>query len=369
MIKHINLVLVVWGDSYIDLLFKVSFPSHLAPKNLPALSKRSNVRYLIYTTSEGRKNIEERPLFNEIKKHANIIFYQIEFGIKANKYRLMTSCHSHAIKMADKSPLFFLNPDAIYSDGTFDYLQKRIQEGKRTVIVSGIRLAKEPFLSLFEKDKNFSYRSRDLVSLALQSVHPAGQAMFWENDHIHQAPHHLYWKLENEGLLVRAFHQHPLMIWPTTSKRPSSNIDGDYIKKACPTYADWHLVTDSDALFIYELTPQASESDFHSAAKDLKKIVSWMRRGTSPLHREFIKHKIVIHTGLATSKYSEIYEQSDEIVNSLLKEYSNARPYELFQAFLDRTKVKCKMFLARILPSFMLFKNRHFKIHSFTEPY
>ena len=90
-------------------------------------------------------------------------------------------------------------------------------------------------------------------------------------------PTSVYWPVRSgsavEGLLVRSFYLHPMLVDPVRrTTMPGGPIDSHYVRDCCPDLTQCHVVDDSDDLVVFELSP---------AGRVISNASS--RRGVSPL--------------------------------------------------------------------------------------
>jgi len=310
---NFNFITAVWGPAYTELYLRVVLPNQLTPGNLLAIADRGKPVYRVYTGSADAEVIRasavwkalEALMETEICEVDNIL----EGHLKPDKYGTMTACHRLGILASlrdTESVLIFPPADVLFSEGTFARLYELAQAGKRVVMLAGVRLLKETvvpaYLERYARSDQIGIPigSRELVALALEHLHPISKAMLWDSPSFITFPSAFYWLVGNEGIIERAFHLHPVMVHPLVRDAlPVNTIDGDYLTRSCPNFSDVHVVTTSDEMVVYELSPQ-THCD-HIPLKDgqliphranIEEVAKFIGPYSDSYHRRFARHEI-----------------------------------------------------------------------------
>ena len=257
----------VWGAGHVGLFLNVGLPSLLAPGNLPGLTGNPESRYLIYTQSEYEKDIRAAHSYQRL---ANILAVEI---IPISKkievpHRTMSDCHGDSLRRAEEvgAATLFIPPDCVWSDGSMVRLEALARSGKSVVHMSGIRLDRDgvvPELAdrYSEERAVLSLAPRDLVGIGLRHLHPIARSHFFNEHDGGLMPANLAWSVGDEGVLLRCFHLHPLMVKPQGPLAEfKSTIDDDLALRACPDSSRDYVVTDSDELLAFEMSSSKSRS-------------------------------------------------------------------------------------------------------------
>ena len=140
-------------------------------------------------------------------------------------------------------------------------LEALARSGKSVVHMSGIRLDRDgvvPELAdrYSEERAVLSLAPRDLVGIGLRHLHPIARSHFFNEYDGGLMPANLAWSVGDEGVLLRCFHLHPLMVKPQGPLAEfKSTIDDDLALRACPDSSRDYVVTDSDELLAFEMSP------------------------------------------------------------------------------------------------------------------
>lgn len=338
----IHFITAVWGDSYTDLFLNVALPNQLSPGNLPSFyhSSGKGSIYKIYTMFEDAEKIKKSPVFAELSGAMSTEIVLIDDLNVKIKHNALSECHKRAIGAADNdgAALAFLSPDSIWSDGTFANLLEIVATGKRVVMVAGIRVVKETFVPTLlqqfrsKSDFSISISSRELVKIALDHLHPVTKSLFWNSKEFSGWPSHLYWDVNQEGLLARCFHLHPLVVNPSRRGLSfSSTIDADYFSLACPDLNDLYVVVDSDEMVCCEISSLAqSAGTIAPNGSSVIQVARWARHQTNQHHREFVRHRIRFHFKEISEDWQQVERSSDRVVDAtcrLLKMMNRVRNY------------------------------------------
>jgi hypothetical protein len=251
----------VWGSGHIWLFLSVGLPSLLAPANLHGLTDNTENRYLIYTQSEYEKDIRAAHSYQRLASLLAVEIIPILNDIEV-PHRTMSDCHIDSLRRAEEvgAAVVFIPPDCVWSDGSMVRLEALARNGKSVVHISGIRLDRDgvvpEFARRYSEDRAvLSLEPRELVGIGLRHLHPIARSHFFNEYEGGLMPANLVWSDGDEGLLLRCFHLHPLMV---KSQVPlaefKSTIDDDLALRACPDSGRDYVVTDSDELLTFEMS-------------------------------------------------------------------------------------------------------------------
>ena len=342
----------VWGRDYLDVFLNRCLPNQLASGNVPALPSGS--RYRILTSATHVDELHAHPMIHALREAISVDIVVIEALDRlhgtARGHDLMIACHRRAVADAFDAgaALIFLSADFIFSDGSLAAVVRRHREGYRAIVNTGFRLAKESFLGSIDESAagGAAPAGRELVRMALPHLHPHTQSMFADARSFSRFPVAVYWRVGNEGLLARCLHLHPLMVDPIIFVLPSRTIDGRYLEQACPDAARVHVVSDSDELQMFELTPAT------------RSIVSAGRAGASAWRVAAVaavcddlqvgywrQHPVLLHTGDFDERWSAAAVTADVFAEKVLRLRSYGRMARRGFKFLERIRQRRDRYL------------------------
>jgi hypothetical protein len=316
----------VWGKNHVRLFLSIGLPSLLAPGNLPSLARGATCKYLIYTRQEDVEILEASAAFRRLEKLLPVEIRPITEEI-TQPHRTMSDCHMHTMELADaaNAAALFLPPDCVWSDGSLSRLMEIARSGKSVVHMSGVRLDRDAVMSdllasATENGEVLQIAPRPLVDTALRHLHPIAFSHFWNEHEGDLMPANLMWTVPGEGLLLRCFHLHPLMVKSQLANAKfASTIDDDLVPCACPDPRGDYVVTDSDELLAFELSGRDRVVGTVCAKGSVEGVASWAEFGTNMRHRELIKEPIKLHyTALSAGKWAAKTAESQRVVDQIL---------------------------------------------------
>ncbi len=322
----IHIINIVWGEKYINTFLNLSLPTQFASGNLTSFSSKMIPHYIIYTTKEGQAQIKSTPIFEKLKKATQVQFKLITLKKNACPFDIILKYHSDAIKTANasRSPLIILSPDSILSKGVFTYLENALHQGKRLVAVCSARMSLEKYQAIVEK-RSHEWSPQDLAKTAINNLHHRGKCLILNEGHISSHPSQIYWQLDKNNLYVKAFHLHPLLLWPErTNTLPSVSVDGKkFLEKICPNLSNWDVITDCSQAALFEISSETQFTDDFTRPADPKWFQGWKRIHTSKGHLFFAKHPIILGNGKETPEWKKQIQKADAALDYLQKKQRN----------------------------------------------
>lgn len=328
-----HIIEAVWGREYIDSFLNVSLPNLLTPGNLAAIASKTDCVFKIYTTSKDAEVIVNNHFFKQAGQLMDTEIISMDHLFNTHGHSvpisllLMTQCHKLAVESAagHDAALIFLSPDAVFTEGALDKVLQAALSGKRVFMTAVLRVCKESFIprfvSRFRDDKShFPASPRAILKLAFDSLHPIMNNCFIESDKFTKAPANLFWRVKEEGVLVRGLYLHPLMVYPRNSNAtPLGAIDTDYLINACPDYSDYHVVTDSDEMAVVEFSAEEKRYDLNDTLKfNILRYADYIGRWGNKIHHHLLKEKIRYHTHDLSPSWHGVEKESDKVINRAL---------------------------------------------------
>ncbi|MEO0035167.1 MAG: hypothetical protein RLZZ501_1190, partial [Pseudomonadota bacterium] len=148
--SRLDIINVVYGETFTNFFVEVSLPSQLSPGNIPALREAAHSAYNIYTTKADAPVIRAARSFQALERlmPVNLVELSME-EIRDPAYRermgmtvwsILSMIHKQAIQQARHDTLVFLAPDWVIADGSFAAIEARIDQGYEAVVISGPRI-------------------------------------------------------------------------------------------------------------------------------------------------------------------------------------------------------------------------------------
>lgn len=324
-------VTAVWGAEFIELFLDVCVPNQLSRGNLPALPPGS--RYRIFTGSADHATLAASPKLDELRRVLPVDIVEVDLTeldpqANPNTYKMMTACHRRAVADAAvvDAALIFLAPDFVFAEGTIAGLVRIHSGGARAVLTANLRLAHESFLAAWaELRGGRALAPRQLVRLGMRHLHPGTESLMIDSSSTNDFPTSVYWPVRSngsiDGVVVRAFHLHPLLVDPVyRMELPRTTIDGHYLMQSCPDLKRCVVVNDSDELVAFELTPSSRTVGNH----DRRRGVSLLRllavaAKCDPYQRSHWERPIRLHAGELDGRWAAAEAQSAVFVRKFAR--------------------------------------------------
>ncbi len=262
-------MVVVWGDDYVDMLLRIGLRCFLSPKNIPNLTNLRYSKFIFVTSKQDYTKISQSLIFKKLESYIEPLFIELGGEDESNVYCRMTLGYEKATELAckDNAYAIYLIPDCIVSDGTFKSLEKYASEGRDVVLVPGPRIIKEKFIDFVNsmhlaEDEPLVFPPRTLVEIGLPMLHSEFKNYNIVENGFTKTPHMVSWSIPNEcGLLVRAFHWHPIMVNCQARKEAITfnkfdTIDGSFIKRNFLNLNQFLWEQDSDNMILYSMTQE-----------------------------------------------------------------------------------------------------------------
>ena len=307
-------------------------PNQLCSGNLPAVASRAAIVYKIYTRSRDAEVIAADPQFRRVASlvPTEVIALDHLFAHQSladNALLTMTACHKAAVDSANRAgaAVMILPPDQVYSDGSFVRCLELADRGYGAVVLPGIRLSKEGFKSVLASSESsldafYGASPRSLLALAIPHLSPITRAMFADAVPFSDAPTHVYFRVGDDGFVIRALHLHLLFVNPRRRvPLRYGNFDTDYLLDACPSPRDYHVVSDSDEMLALELSPAAKQLGQAGAGPlDKRTLAAFYRQHGNRVHQTFLQTPILMHTGDLTPRWDDAVMRSGDVIGGAL---------------------------------------------------
>ncbi len=273
-----------WGEQFAEFLCRFTFPSLLAPGNIPSLAHRERCKFLICSPAADWQALQHKPSFQRLREHIEVVFVQNEEA-HAGEHKYVRMSRGHALLtqkcFEDGAIAININPDSIYPDGSIAEAQRLAKAGAYVVLCTAIRFEMEGVEAelvargLLRPGQSLALPKREAVEIGLRHLHSESRAANWAARNFgrlnpaHGRRHFLtccFWEVPGEdGVIIITHNWAPFMINYTRLKQHDVStldgraLDGNYIFE---NFSDdgigtqIHVVEDSDSLFMLGLTPR-----------------------------------------------------------------------------------------------------------------
>lgn len=328
-----NIIIAVWGESYVSCLCNIALPSLAFSKAERVYRDRHRWKFLIYTRPDYQQEIDD--VLEKYFPGLDRTFYEINPGSFGNHYLAMADAHHHAARLCAQESArgIIAVPDAVFSQGCLAHIVKLAERGKRAIMTVGPRLrqvsAFEPIKAILDAEGPIP--SRRLVEVLLDHLHPEMERYNWNSDDFSSHPTMLFWSMHG-GYINRNFHLHPLMVDFSSVALHGSlvhdTIDGEFIGASIGIWDDIHVVQDSDDLLVCTLTPDNvyySAQSTEKANADLLRSFAYLEPVVNPLHRWFLTKAIKIHCRDLDDSWRAFEQETGHLVFEILKRSPSAQ--------------------------------------------
>lgn len=336
-----DVVTAVWGEEFVTLFLEFCIPNQLSAGNLAALPPGS--RYRIFTTADDARRLKDSARLAAVRQVLPVDIVEVDLvaadaipkrGQATNTHKRMIACHQRAVADAAgvQAALIFLSPDIVLGEGTMASLVRIHTSGSRAVLTTGLRLVRETFTAaVAEIGGTASFAPRQLVGLAMQHLHSWTRSLMADGVGTSDNPTSVYWRVgagnSSEGLLVRTFSLHPLLVDPINRAHlPGGPIDSHYVMHACPDLAQCHIVDDSDEIAVFELSPDARVIGNQFQRRGISAARLAAIGATCNRHQQaYWDHSIRLHAGDLDGRWAAVEAESSRLIRAV-KRYSSMGP-------------------------------------------
>jgi len=333
--------MVIWGEEYAQEFLELSLPSQLAEGNIDGSAWHEGSEYLILTTRKDAEIIKAHPAFHLLQKRLKVRFAYIKRRPLSEMYKLASQCQMEAIRVGESfDAVFFSYPDFIWSQGGMGNVAARIDEGYDAVLSPVPRAITEDMAGILPKLRTpapgspapsiLNLSSRDLVRISLENLHPMMNDFRWDAEKFSVFPSTVMWKIPDQGVLMRCYHLHPLVIRSQPANidyyvKFSVSLDEEYMPILFKGDDTIHYVEDSDECAVISLS---SRDTVFSPARDrppasVPVLARWAEEYASVLHRSCAKHSLRWHhASMEESLWEAAERQAGEVVSAVAERLS-----------------------------------------------
>lgn len=272
---RVLITVAAWGDKNVDLFLNYSLASLLADGNLPKLTRRHDVTFHIQTPAAER----EAMLAHEMVRRLAAIC-RIEWDIIASKrlpdtqsgakYEVLSGLQNRAIKASVKYDALIINyADFVWADGSLVGAVGYLTEGVDSVMTFCLPLDERKACADLNvaraDDCAICLPPRALAKVGLACLHREATYRFWDAPIFTCVPSYLLFKVPDQGVIVRAFHQTALVLRVKPDDPNylrgicSGTLDGNYSADIARRGGAIHA-NDSDRVLVFSLHDAAGNS-------------------------------------------------------------------------------------------------------------
>lgn len=317
-------IMSVWGDEYTDLFLRAAVANQLQPGNLPELARKAEVTYVVHTTSRDAARIRSHPAFGLLAKTVSVQVEEDDAVNLENRYHALAAFHAKALARAgsEGAALMFLAPDLFFPDGVFARVHELRLSGKRVILAPGPRGLKEALAQRFleagealERGEGVRLGPREMVRMLMEHPHRLFEQLQHDSPRFFVWPSHVYWRVPDQGFVLRAFHLHPILVEPGAGAAAfSKSVDGDLIDALDIPDEAFHVAEDSDDLFALDLTRDADHDYQPPNRLDPAALAEWARENAPGRHRGLFERIIRLRAADPGPAWALAEEKSHELL-------------------------------------------------------
>lgn len=305
----LDIVCVVWGAKYVNMMLDYCFASLLAPGNVPDWPYQAETLFHLYTTATDAKTIQEHRYFQQLAQYIDIQFH-IDFANEAQAdsngdYDLMNLGNQLGVRGANQrhAAFMYIAPDHVFATDCFTTIADWVQSGVELImtLTPRVDIGCVGELDTMRTAHCLTLSPDVAMDLLMTYLNPQFKTQIWDADVFQLWCGQAYGFVDANALMIRAYNLHPLfMLHPPPYEIPGATMDFDYLA-SYNHQLDKVRIAQDNQLFILSLT--APE---HSLLKDgvVKGNLSlpyrqlWLdsfyRTATVDIHRYCFQHPIVL---------------------------------------------------------------------------
>lgn len=303
-----QILLAVWGESFINNFLEFSLPTLLAPGNIPALVAAYPTKFVLLTRLSDVHVFESSLAFQKLKTICEVEFVSIrELIVFGNYSTTLTYAYDKAVRRTGdemtNTYFIFLTSDYIMADGSMQGIMRYMDKGYSGICAGNFQVVKEDIepilINLLDKESHtLSVKPRDLVKCGLRYLHTVSVASIVDQGIVHNYKANRFFASASSEMMAGRFYLlHMLCIKPeVTNYQVGASCDYSFIPEMCPS-GNVAIIDDSDDYFVFEAQPRSHELDYIEwGPYKSKKLVQALREWTTVRHRENANTTIFYHT-------------------------------------------------------------------------
>lgn len=324
-----KLLLVVWGERYIDRFSELALPCLLAPGNLPALASGCELEFIVLTSEVGADYFRRHRSLQRLPGICPLRFIAIDDLISEGVYGVtLTLAFTRGIADCGDAMLethfIFLNSDFMLADGSLATLLNRIRAGHRCILAPSFRAIAEEVEPMFRElalsgGGVIAMPPRQMVGIALKHLHATTVAKTVNQTLLQTMhPNQFYWRVDPDTMLGRFFLIFMLCIQPERRFTAATSFcDYGFVPEMCPS-GRFSVIADSDDFFMLEAQGRLQESSHLCLGPQSRQsVISNLREWTTREHRLVADHDLVFHSSDLPPGMEKWKESAGRFVDSV----------------------------------------------------
>lgn len=320
-----HFIVPVWGADYIEVFLRGGLPSQLAAGNLPAIPASDRRAYHIFTRAQDLALFDHMDVIERLRTLVPVHFHVID-ATSTSVHEVMSEAYRRGLVLAHIAgdQAVPLTPDLVFANGAFAWMYAKRQRGARIVLLAVLRATGTevmPQLKLAAAANGgvVEIAPCALVNLALRFLHSLTRNHYWKGSgRLH--PANLIWPVGDEGVLLHAFHLHPLFVQPNASTLSfAGTLDEDLVILAEPEPSKVVVATDSDEMFALELCHPARTTPLNAREESIADVAAWTIARAEPWHCDIARRSIRLHRGDCTEVlWARVEKEGSSVLQAVL---------------------------------------------------
>jgi len=303
----------IWGEEYVRRFLTYSLASQLADGNLAAVPEIGSGLYHIVTDPEDAHVIRNSAIYSRLREVMPVeIRDRQEFFSRDNpdKYHDLGTIQLAVMREAQSfDVIYFGYADMIWSKGSLSAAARRVAEGYDAVFSPGLPVQENSFCAALASSTEawrevqgvriLELSSRRLVETMLAHLHTLARLNFASQDRISESPGYVIWGVPSEGVVMRWFHLHPVVMRTRIDGKPlhrefSGSLDEFFVPEVFSCIDRIYLPIDSDEIAFCSIMHDFAAKSY-VLPFDVAAMAQWAENYAALVHREFFHTAFEFH--------------------------------------------------------------------------
>lgn len=296
--RPVYFVTAVWGTWHTGIFLEVNLPSLLADGNLPALCRLRPVVYWINTTRADAERMRQAPVMRALSKLVTIHLQVLDDALFGDPVATHVHIWTMAVDRARQDFAYLVpNPaDMLWADGSFGYIGRCIDAGKRAIYAGVVRVTHETFTAAHASPNGqpIAIPPRRLVAETMRHIHPMMAAYFRDSEQVPFHFEYLYWPVPGEGFVIRLFATTVYCL-----DTCAYEIDNIFSIADLGNPDELLCIDDSDDFFGVSITPLAKDTDWYALPQTVQAnaVGEWWLSFDGPVQVPLVMQPVRVHAG------------------------------------------------------------------------
>jgi len=255
-LRGVQVLLPVWGPSYLRQCMDVLLPSLLAAGNLPAVAAAIPAVLILSTQERNISTVSRHPAWRALAAICDARLESLDTLLSEAHSVVLTLVYARAIRAAGDAArdigFVLLVADYVLADGALRAVLGRLQGGAAAVLAGNFQISGQA-VAAPAPGRALAISPRALVRLGLQALHPASRACMPGGTAHDARANRVFWPVGSDALAGRFYLLHPIGLRPETlDVCIAAPCDYSFVPEFCPA-GRIETITDSDEYMVAEM--------------------------------------------------------------------------------------------------------------------